>query len=96
MSETPEPPNQPEPSALPWKACGANNGECICGMIWDATGDLHVASVMGPNNEECDIRVSNAEMQANKRLIVEAVNNYVAAPAPTVATAVAAGAEEDK
>lgn len=53
MSETPEPPQQPEPSAhspLPWKACAANKGKCTCGMIWDATGDLHVASVMGPNN----------------------------------------------
>ena len=59
----------------PWKAC--RGGKCSCGLIWGADGETHVARAIsgrdaGQEWHASDIIISDAEHQANARLIASA------------------------
>lgn len=59
----------------PWTAC--NGGKCQCGFIWEATGNVQVASVHGPSAlgrdwYGSDTVCNTPTQQANIRLIAAA------------------------
>jgi hypothetical protein len=63
----------------PWHVCGAERGGCICGHVWDATGNVHVASatalnMVNPDDlESQEVCVHDVdETKANARLIAAA------------------------
>lgn len=79
----PIPPVQASPvathSALPWKAC--KGGDCSCGMIWDGTGNVHVATLhdsaaLGKDYYGSDMACLPAVRKANAAFIVLAVNSH--------------------
>lgn len=66
-------------SALPWKAC--QGGECPCGMIWDGTGEVHVATLhdlnaLGKDHYGSDAACTEAVRKANAAFIVTACNAH--------------------
>lgn len=63
----------------PWKRCGEKRGGCKCGHVWDATGNVHVASathvdMCRPDDlESLELSVQSIdEAKANARLIAAA------------------------
>lgn len=65
----------------PWSAC--HEGACECGFIWDASEEVHVASVhdvtaLGQSWYGSDIAVTAEEREANARLISAAPDLLVA------------------
>jgi len=64
-------------SPLPWQAC--DGGACICGMIWAADGDGLVA-LTGVEflTDNADFIPTPEMAEANRRLLLTAVNGYPA------------------
>lgn len=53
----------------PWTACKAAGGTCTCGLIWDATGEYVIATVVRSDD---DHDKPPALFHANRRLIAAA------------------------
>lgn len=57
----------------PWRVC--RDGDCTCGFVWSACGEIHVASVHGPESLGQDYYgsdVATLDAPANARLIASA------------------------
>lgn len=85
----------------PWQRCGEDRGGCQCGHVWDATGNVHVATaefvgMAAPDDLEAqEVYVQSLEeAKANAYLIASAPDLLAAlrtCSCPRPANAVPAG-----
>ena len=56
----------------PWKKCNANNGNCPCGLIWDSTGEMVIATATSTCKEHESSNLSEGLTRGGKQFIANA------------------------